>query len=127
MDKEGGGESLILMKPSRILDSRPHYTALSCPTALSAIPPSILTWVQPMQAGLGPLPQIGWLSDLRPSTIKILTLPASLAAGGYAWPFGPNYSLILLKPTHILDSRSHYTAPSCPTATAWDPNLEGTG
>ena len=82
---------------------------------LYTTPPSILTlvtWVQRTQAGLRPSPHIGWPPGLRPSAIKILTHPASLAAGGYVRPFGPNESLILLKPTCILDSRPHYTAPS---------------
>ena len=60
--------------------------------------------------------RVGWLWGLRPSAIKILTLLAVLAAGGYVWPFGPNESLILLKTTHIFDSRPHYTALSCPAA-----------
>ena len=109
----GPNESLIVLKPTRILDSRPHYTALSCPTALFPTPPSILTlatWVQRTQAGLGPSQHVGRPAGLWPSAIKILTHPALLAAGSYE-------SLILLKPTRILDSRPHYTAPSCPTAT----------
>ena len=55
-------------------------------------------------------------AGLRPSVRPILTLPTSLAAGSYVRPFGPNESLILLKPTCNLDSRQHNTAPSCPTA-----------
>ena len=118
----GPNKNLIRLKPTRILDSKPHYTAQSCPTVLYPTPQSILTlvtWVQRTQAGLRPSPHVGWPWGLRPSAIKILTLPALLAAGGYVRPFGPNKSLILLKPTRILDSRPHYTAPSCPTATVW--------
>ena len=82
-------------------------------------PPSILTlvtWVQRTQAGLRPSPHVSWPLGLRPLAIKILTLPALLAAGAYIRLFGPNESLIVLKPTRILDSMPHYTALSCPTA-----------
>ena len=78
--------------------------------------PTLVTWVQHRQAGLRPSQQVGWPSGLRHSAIKILTLPALLAAGAYIRLFGPNESLIVLKPTRILDSRPHYTALSCPTA-----------
>ena len=74
-------------------------------------PPSIqtlVTWVQRTQAGLRPSQHLSWPSSLRHLAIKILTLPALLAAGGYVSSFEQNKSLILLKPTRILDSRSDF-------------------
>ena len=53
---------------------------------------TLVTWIQRTQAGLRPSPHEGWPSDLWPSAIKILTLPALLAAGSYVQPFGPNES-----------------------------------
>ena len=76
-------QSLILLKPTHILNSRPHCTALSCSTALYPTPPYILTLVT-------------WIQHT-PLARPILTHPASLAAGGYVWPFGPNKSLNLLR------------------------------
>jgi hypothetical protein len=56
----GLNKSLILLKPTSIIDSRPHYTAPSCPTALYPTQPTILTlwtWVQ----------YVGWPSAERES------------------------------------------------------------
>ena len=76
---------------------------------------TLVTWVQRTQAGLRPhqTRRLGRRA-FGPRPRPILTHPALLAAGGYVRPFGPNESLIRLKPTRILDSKPHYTAPSCP-------------
>ena len=100
--------------PSKVCETpRKGRTLAEEALSYSTIYPS---WVQRTQVGLWPSQHIGWPSGLRPSAIKILTLPALLAVGGYVLPFGSNKSLILLKPTCILDGRPHYTATSCPTA-----------
>ena len=69
---------------------------------LYATPPSILTlvtWVPQSRLAFSQTPHIGWPSGLGPLAITILQCAASLAAGGYVRPFGPNKSLFLSKPT----------------------------
>jgi hypothetical protein len=103
----GPNESLFLLITREANNSRPNYTAPSCPNSRT---PSSLAWVQRTQAGLRPNPHISW-----PSATTILQCAASLAPGSYNRPCGPIGSLFLLITRGADNSRPNFTAPSCPT------------
>ena len=66
-------KSLFLLITRGADNSRPNYTAPSCPNSRT---PSSLAWVQSTQAGLRPNPHLSW-----PLATLILQCAVSLAAG----------------------------------------------